>query len=138
MATGPVVCSAFVESGRLKVRNKHFLETALSALRDGEYELRIDRKRATRSEQQNRYWWGVCVELVSEHTGYTPEEVHEFAKQTFLPKKLAMADGNGEIVGECVIGGSTTKLDKIQFGEFVERFRQWAAETLDIVIPDPE
>jgi len=78
------------------------------------------------------------VELVSEHTGYTPDEVHELAKQMFIPKRLAVADGNGEIRGEYVIGGTTTTLNTIEFGEFVESFRRWAAQDLDVVIPDPD
>lgn len=56
----------------------------------------------------------------------------------FLPKKLAICDGNGEVKGEVVIGGTTTSLNRIEFGEFVDRFRQWAAEELSVVIPDPD
>ena len=37
-----------------------------------------------RSGQQSKYYWGVIVEMISQHTGYTPEEVHELLKQRFL------------------------------------------------------
>ena len=46
-------------------------------------------------------------------------------------------DGNGEIRDEFVIGGSTRKMNTIQFGEFMEDCRRFAAETLDCFIPDP-
>ena len=92
----------------------------------------------TRSQQANRYWWGVCVRAVSEHTGYTPEEVHDLAKQMFIPKRVAVQNGNGEIRGEFVIGGSTRVLDSQAFTEFVERFKQWAATDLDCYIPDAD
>jgi hypothetical protein len=36
-----------------------------------------------------------------------------------------------------VIGKSTTKLNKVEFGEFCESVRRWAAESLSIDIPDP-
>lgn len=132
-----VITTGTVERGKLHLRHRERFLSGVRALR-GEVEIVARRKRATRSDQQNRYWWGCCVELVSEHTGYTPDEVHELAKQMFLPKKLAVTDGNGEIKGEFVIGGTTTRLNKVEFGEFVELFRRWAATELGVVIPDPE
>lgn len=132
-----IVTTARLTKGRLQIRNWNRVASELKAMRDGEMRVAISKARATRSLNQNRYWWGVCVALVSEHTGYTPDEVHELAKQMFIPKRLAFANGNGEVVGEFVIGGTTTRLDTLEFGEFVEAFRMWAAETLDVVIPDP-
>ena len=35
----------------------------------------VDIKGSTRSNEQNSYYWGVVVALLSEHTGYTPEEI---------------------------------------------------------------
>jgi hypothetical protein len=75
--------------------------------------------------------------MLAEHTGYTPDEIHEILKAKFIPKRLAITNGNGEICGEFVLGGSTTKLDTLDFSEYCERIREWAAESLDIVIPDP-
>jgi hypothetical protein len=127
-----------IRKGKLRVKSADTFAACLARFKDGPVEIRIERKYATRSQPQNRYWWGVCLALVSEHTGYTPDELHEFAKARFLPKTLAFADGNGEVKDELVLGGTTTKLDTVQFGEFIESFRQWAAETLDVFIPDPE
>jgi len=133
------VAAAHVKDGRLFITNRRVFDERIARFDERwTLEVTVRRLRATRSAQQNRYWWGVCVELVSQHTGYTPEEVHEIAKQMFLPKRLAVSDGNGEVVGEFVMGGSSRALNTLEFGEFVERFRQWAAETLDVVIPDPE
>lgn len=137
MALTEYETTGVVTNGQLTIRNRRALNLALAAFKDGDVLVRIERKRAARSQQQNRYWWGVCVQLVSDHTGYSPEEIHEIAKQMFLPKRLAVADGNGEICGEYVIGGSSAKLDTAGFTEFVERYRQWAAETLGVEIPDP-
>ena len=133
-----IVTTARVQRGKLTVRAWNRVQRQLERSKDGEYVIRIERRHAHRSQQQNRFYWGVCVHLVSEHTGYDPDEVHQLAKQMFLPKTLALADGNGEVVGEYVLGGSTTKLNTVEFGEFIERFRRWAAEMLDVVIPDPE
>lgn len=134
-----VIGVAQVKDGRLFIKNRRAFDQRIARFDDRWIlEVTVKRLRATRSQQQNRYWWGVCVELVSEHTGYTPEDIHEIAKQMFIPKRLAVADGNGEIQGEFVVGGSTRQMNTEEFGEFIERFKQWAAETLDVVIPDPE
>lgn len=134
---GPVFGRGIVRNGRLRIEQSNVFAAQLQSLRDGVVEIQIERKRATRSQQANRYWWGVCVALVSEHTGYTPDEVHELAKHMFLPKRLAVADGNGEVLGEFVIGGSTTKLTTAAFADFVDAFRKWAGESLGVVIPAP-
>jgi hypothetical protein len=128
-----------MRSGRLFIQERRAFDDRLRRL-DERWMLEVTVKRlhATRSPQANRYWWGVCLALASEHTGYQPEELHEIAKQLFIPKKLAICNGNGEVVGDYVMGGSTRAMNTDEFYEFVERFRQWCAETLDLVIPDPE
>jgi endo-beta-N-acetylglucosaminidase D len=120
------------------MRRSDVFATQLRQLRDGEVEIRIERKKATRSPQANRWYWSCVVGLVAEHTGYTPDEIHEIYKAKFLPKRLAVSDGNGEIKGEFVIGGTTTKLSTAEFADYCDRIRQWAAEALDVIIPDPE
>jgi hypothetical protein len=134
-----VVASAEVKSGKLYIRNRRAFDDQIARLDERwELEVTVKRQRATRSQQQNRYYWGVVVHLLSEHTGYTPDEMHEFLKMKFIPKTLAVCDGNGVIVDEFVIGGSTREMNTIQFGEYVEEIKQWAAQELDVVIPDPD
>lgn len=99
-------------------------------------EIVVRRLRATRSTQANRYYWGVVIAALSEHTGYAPNELHELMKMKFLPKKLALADGNGEVHGEFVLGGTTRTMNVQEFYAYVEQVRQFAAE-LDCYCPDP-
>ena len=136
--TADVVTTGAVEGGKLLIRNRKAFAEGLSSMKDGEVIVKVERVRATRSLNQNAWYWGVIVELISEHTGYTPDEIHELLKAKFIPKRLAVAKGNGEIVDEFVIGGTTMKLNKVEFGEYCENVRRWAAETLDVVIPDPQ
>lgn len=135
-----VEATAHVKNGRLFITNRRSFDQQLRERLKESWvlEVLVRRRRATRSMQQNNFYWGVCIQLISEHTGYTPEEVHDLAKQMFIPKHLALADGNGEVRGEFVIGGSTRELDTKGFTEYLERLRQWAAEELDLFIPDPE
>jgi hypothetical protein len=134
-----VVASAQVRSGKLYIRNRRAFDQQIAQMREGwQLEVAVSRLRAARSVQANRYYWGVVVELISEHTGYTPEEVHDFLKAKFIPKRLAMAKGNGEIVDEYVLGGSTRRLNTVEFYAYCEVIRQWAIERLDVYIPTPE
>lgn len=132
-----IVATAQTKGGKLYIRNRRAFDEQIARLDDRwELEVTVTRLRATRSPQANRYYWGVVMEALSQHTGYTPEEMHELCKAQFLPRKLAVSDGNGEVVGEFVLGGSTRSLKTNEFYEYVERVRQWAAE-LDCYVPDP-
>lgn len=136
--TGQYVTTGQIEGGKLEIRNRSQMSAALRGMKDGEVLIRIERLRATRSGRQNAWYWGVIVQMLAEHTGYTPDEMHEVLKAKFIPKRFAVADGNGEIQDELVIGGSSAQLNTVEFGEYCEAIRQWAADALHVVIPDPE
>jgi len=84
-----------------------------------------------RSNQQNKYYRGVIVELISDHLGYEPEEVHEILKQKFLGEVLSVG---GQ---EFSVGKSTTELDTVQMENFMERVRTWASIEFSLVLPEP-
>lgn len=137
--SNPVVANGVIESGRLKVRRLTTFQEGIAGFKEGtEVRVVVEKKTATRSLNQNAWYWGCIVELISEHTGYTADEIHDVLKAKFIPKRLAVADGNGEIKGEFVIGGTTTRLNTLEFGQYCESIRQWAAEDLGVVIPDPQ
>jgi hypothetical protein len=126
-----------IRKGKLCIKDAGGFSAQLARFRDGAVQITVERKFATRSTVQNAWYWACVVGLVADHTGYTPDEIHEIYKAKFIPKAMAIADGNGEIVGEVVLGGSTTRMDTVEFSDFCERIREWAA-TLGVVIPDPE
>lgn len=133
-----VVASAKTRDGRLYIRNRREFNQMVAQIPETwELEVTIARRRATRSAQANAYYWGVVLEALSEHTGYTPEELHDVCKAKFLPKALALNNGNGEVVDEYVLGGSTRSLKTNEFHEYVEKIRRWAGADLDCYIPDP-
>jgi hypothetical protein len=133
-----IVTTAQLVKGRIKVRNWNRVVSELRTMRDCELRVSLTKARATRSQKQNAWYWGFVVGLVAEHTGYTSDEIHEIYKAKFIPKRLAIADGNGEVVNEFVIGGTTTRLDTLEFSEYCEAIREWAADALGVVIPDPD
>jgi hypothetical protein len=65
------------------------------------------------------------------------QKIYLIFKNTFpgtVSKKVADADG--VVISE--MAGSTTKMNKEQFGEYIDRITQWAAEFLQIAIPSPD
>lgn len=132
----PVIVPGRLHRGEVQINTPH-LKRLLRGRHDCELSIIIERQHATRSIAQNRMYFGVYCAVLSEHTGYSKEEVHEVLKAKFLPKKLALADEHGEVKEEFIVGTTTTRLTKIQFGEYLEKIQQWAAEELGVVIPDP-
>lgn len=76
----------------------------------------------TRSNPQNKYYFGVIVDMISQETGNEPEETHELLKLKFLKP---MGKQN------------TTQLDTREFNLYIEKIQRWAAQELSMVIPDP-
>lgn len=98
--------------------------------------LYVEAVRATRSLAANRWYWGVLIKALTDHTGYTAEEMHAILKAKFLPKNLAVRNRNGALVGDYVIGGTTTTLTPGEFHIYCRKARQWALEELDVAVPD--
>jgi hypothetical protein len=127
-----------VKNGRLFILDRaRFDETVRTIDPRWPLTVRVERLKATRSQQANRYYWGVVVHYLSEHTGYGPDEMHDVLKALFIPKAMAILDGNGEVKGEVVLGGSTRQLKTDEFMDYCARIQRWAAETLNVYIPDP-
>ena len=110
--------------------------------------VRIEPEEKQRTKRQNRYLWGVVYKhLVDNDPGYfcneeterllrgrgiaVTEIVHEFCKAQFLPL-VDLGIGGGMRITK-----STAKLNRQEFNDYVENIRRWAAESLQVFIPDP-
>lgn len=91
-------------------------------------EVKLDRP--TRSNQQSRYYWGVVISLISEVTGYTPDEVHELMKAKFLSKPLNIGSETFNI-------STTTNQSTIEFEAYMSDIRQFASVELGCFVPLP-
>ena len=133
-----VVAFGTVQAGRIQFFDRRAFDQAIRRFRDDTaVQVEVTARRATRSVQQNRWYFGVILHTLSDHTGYTPDELHDVLKMKFLPKRLAICDGNGEVKGEYVLGGSTRQMSTTDFATYCEDIRRWAAEDLDVYIPEP-
>lgn len=96
--------------------------------------VRIDLKRhyGGRSSAQNAWYWSGVLGTIAQDTGHTEEELHEYFKNKFLPKKHITV---GSEVAE--VPCSTTDLDTTEFTRYLETIRIFAIETLGINVPPP-
>lgn len=131
--------SARIVSGSLQLTEaaKKDLRAAMSKWRDCPVTITVKRLHATRSLDQNRYYF-FGIGLLAEQLGYTPNEMHELVKMLHLDKDDAASGRNGKLFEGYVVGGSTARLNKLEFSAYIERFRVWAASEFNCVIPDPQ
>lgn len=134
----PFSTTGHVKDGKLFLRNKKQMAAVLARWRDGAVTLTVERAHATRSTAQNALYWGVYVATVVDCSGYSPNEAHEILKAHNLPHELAEQGENGQLVNGLIIGGSTRRLNKLQFGEYLRSCAQWIAETFSVAVPETE
>lgn len=138
MHDGPVTTVGLMREGRLRVHRADVFASELQQLRDGPVEIRITRRQATRSATMNAYYWTACVGRVASEMHQTPIAVHTVATQILIPQSVALVDRHGGVRGEYVIGGSTSKLTREQFRDYLTAFKRWVTEDLNMRVPDFE
>ena len=95
--------------------------------KDDWFTVEIVKSKQVRSLPQNKYYWGVVVKIVSQHTGYTSEETHQELARMFLSY-----ENSGKLFVR-----STTKLNTMEFEKYAESCREWAKKEMDVYIPLP-
>lgn len=117
-----------VAQGKIKFDLPYKYLVRLSQLEGKRVEVVLRQEKSKRSDQQNKYMWGVVYEILSDKTGYTPEEIHAIMKFKFL---RIMDERNNEYVR------STTKLNTAEMEIYLDKIKKWAAQDLGVFIPDP-
>ena len=124
------VFSGKIEKGKVILDNPNRYLVQISRLEGQPIEVVLRKQKSTRSLNQNNYYWGVVLELLSDN-GNTPEEWHEICRQMFLK---SFKEVNGK---EMEYVRSTTKLNTAEFEEYLEKIRRWAVQELNFYIPLP-
>ena len=118
---------ASVIKGKLVYNNPEGLENYLQSLNDKSVDVLIRLPKKDRSHEQNRYYWGVIIRLLSEHLGYSDDEMHDALKMLFLKDESR----------KIPTLRSTTELSTTEFEKYLEEIRMWAAQLLGFYIPLP-
>jgi len=99
-------------------------------------DIKITKHRAQRTNEQNKYYWGVVIPILADYFGHdNPEDMHEDLKLKFNPVESKLEPG-------AKIGGTTTKLSTVEFfsdeTSYIERICRWAGMEYSIYIPPPD
>ena len=101
---------------------------------DKPWRIEVGEYKPRRSEQQNRYVWGVCYATICKHfEGWRSEDVHEYMLgRHFGFMEIGTMDGARKVPIR-----RSSRLNKQEFTDFVATIHQIAGEH-GIFIPDPE
>lgn len=80
--------------GNLQITNgtlKSNIGQYIKSLPDGSYFWQITKPKRTRSLAENKYYWGIVIKILSDYTGFDPDEMHEVIKYKFLAEKQRIA-----------------------------------------------
>lgn len=130
MAIKPTFAAEVLEDLTLRFINPAKLKQHLLPLKGQLVMVTAEKMRKHRTDDQNRYYRGVVLKMVADHSGYCGQEeleaLHYEMRRRFLPNR-----------GRLNIPVSTTALDTVEMTEYIENIRRWAAEELQLYIPDP-
>lgn len=118
-----------IKNGKLVLDNPAWFRTCLFKYEDTKkIKVILEKERGTRSQKQNRYYWGVVLDVIGSYMGEQPEDLHEVFKAKFLRRKRVWRGAEQTILA------STSKLNSEEMGEYIERCIQEGAE-LGVVVP---
>ena len=119
-----------VKNAKLDLHDKDKFLLWLVKLEGKDIELRVDKYREKRTDNQNRYYWIVCT-IVAEETGHDPEEIHEIFKSMFLKTWTKLKHKRIQRIQ------STTELNTNLFVDYVDKCIRFAGQELNIFVPLP-
>jgi hypothetical protein len=133
------VVTCFVKNGKVD-SNRSLLSDIIRSYEGKEVDITIERAKKKRSNQQNRWFHGVAIPIIRTRLldlGWNEALSFEWTKD-FIKANCLVVEFVNEKTGEVLKGiGKTSDLSTIEFTELKERVQQYAAETLDIQVPDP-
>ena len=129
-----------IETGEVLVDQLAYQRECLRGWRDGTVvAVTYRRQRNKASALQHGYWRAVVVPMVAEETGDDEESVHEELKRLLLP--TVTRTWRNRKTGKRrrqTVRLSLADLDTKQMTDLIDRARLWAAEFLNVEIPEPD
>ena len=107
------------------------LENLFKLLPNGEYVITVSKQQKRRSIKQNRkFWlWMACIE---HETGTDKESAHDYYCELFLRKPVMVNEK------EVIVTSGTSKLNTLQFYNFLKKVQADAASEFGIQLPETD
>lgn len=121
-----------VRAGKLILENRKGFMDHIGQFEGMRVALDLDQFKDTRSERQNKYYWGVVIPIFADFFGMDPVEAHEALKWEHLRKSIKDREGNPRITIR-----STASMKTNEFEDYMAKLRKWGAEQFSLNIPEP-
>ena len=105
----------------LRERLSGLADTLFLQLPIGKWSMRIEKQ--TRTEEQNRRYWGMIIEAFSDFTGYDKQESHQLLAKRFLAYEKKGKSGKVQLFYK-----STTQLNTKEFCEYCDQCEKFGNE----------
>ena len=102
---------------------------------DDNYIVEVKKKRNTRSNKQNNYYWKCIVQELANSLGYFTNEMHDILRTKFL-NEWELVTIKDKKIGINKIE-STAQINTKDFEIYTEQIRIWAMTELDIRLMSP-
>lgn len=110
---------AKIVDGKLSM-DRDRVRSCVKHMHQGNYLMVLISMDNDRNEREWQKYYRVLLKQMSEDTGYSPSEMHEYAKTDVLSPKMGL--------------DSTTELDSVLWREYIEHLGDWSLEKFDFVI----
>jgi hypothetical protein len=132
-----------VENGKFMPNSKEYFKRAFESYEGKIIELSLKVWHKKRTNPQNSYYWGVVIELIKNYINdlgndFDSDTIHELLRSLFLKTTKEIVNKESGEVKTIEYIQSTTKLSTIEFENYIESCKRYAAETFDLYIPDAD
>lgn len=110
-----------IENGKILFENRNKFDEYLLTL-EGEIEIVVFKPEKAKTLRQLSYYFGVCIRMIAEEIGESPEKAHKDMKDMHLKWVTPKVS-----VSQC-----TT----VELKEYIDRIKMWAATEINLNIPD--
>ena len=96
----------------------------------------ITERKSKRSNEQNRWIWGVAIPLIAEHCGYDHHE-REALHYELLAKRFGTVTSKMDPAMK-VPAKTSSQMNTREFSDYMEWLARFAATELGVIIPLPD
>lgn len=128
----PIFSAVVDDQGKLSLYHPEVFKREVKRLAGKRVDVTVKVHREKRSDRQNRWWWGVAVEMLAEECGYDRESMH------YALVAKCFGTTYDDRIGLEVPNARSSRLTTKQFSELMEWVVVFAATELGVTLPLPD